>query len=121
MKVNTRLNKLKKSLPKHFCYFKDSNILVISEDKSILPFCFVIVDPEFPNHFLVSLAVDYPNSIQAAEIIVKASALSNIALTEPFYISVNSGKTYMDDEAYSQWDLDTIDLNSLAPLSPSVN
>lgn len=119
--MNKKLLKLQKSLNKYFTYFKDENILVISEDKSSLPFLFVIVDPNYPTHLILSVAIDYPASTLVLDIAALCSKLGRIAVSHNFYISPYSGATHLDDDAYRQWDLDTIDLEKLESPSKELN
>jgi hypothetical protein len=118
---NKILTKIQKKLNKYFTYFKDDNILVISEEKSVLPFAYLIADERYPNAILISLAVDYPQSINVAEIICLTSTIYRITLTEPFYICTSDGKTYFDEEAYTKWELDTIPLDKIEPLNKNVH
>lgn len=115
-----KLVKLQKHLNNFFTYFKDDNMLVISEDKSVLPFCYAIFDKKAANSILLSVAVDYPTSLNVAEIALKASTIHPTALTHVFYISTN-GTTYVDSDAYRQWDLDTIDMEQIQPVSAAIN
>lgn len=113
------LKKIQKRIPKYFSYFKDDHILAISEDKMQLPFCFLIDDDRYPNKVLLSLAVDYPNSINVANLIVLAKI--PMMLVQPFYISTTNGTTYIDDDAFHRWELEAINIEQLTPPTMSVN
>jgi hypothetical protein len=118
---NKHLLKIQKLLNNYFSYFKHDNILVISEDKAVLPFAYIIVDPGYKNTFLLSLAVDYPNSINVAQLILSVSKYYNLALSEPFFINPNDGITYFNDDAYKQWDLQSINLDKIEPASQELH
>ena len=118
---NPKLLKLQTKLKNFFTYFKDDGVLVVSEDKTTLPFLYAIVDKHSPESILLSISVDYPTSINVSEITIKSAQVSKTSLTHPFYISIQSGKTFIDDDAYRQWDLDSIDLNQLEAISEAIN
>lgn len=118
-----KLIKIEKLLSdKFFCYFKSDDILAISEDKATLPFMFIISDAGYKSNLLVSIAVDYPNSINVAEVCLAASTVSDCLLGEPYFISVaQEGKTFFGDEAFEAWDMSTIDLSDLEPENNLLN
>lgn len=116
-----KLAKLQKKLTNYFSYFKDHDILVVSEDKESLPFCYLIMTSDYPHTVLVSVAVDYPICNNVAEIVIHCSRAGNTSLTHPFYISPGTGTTFFDEAAFEQWDIDTIDLDKLTPLSQAIN
>lgn len=111
----TLLMKLQTKLTNFFTYFKDENILVVSEDKSQPPFMLLIVEPSHPKHILISIAVDFPNSISAAAVATEVRGMAPTQITKPFYISKTDGYTYIDDEAFDRWELESIDLDQLDP------
>ncbi len=86
-----------------------------------MPFLYAITVPEHPKHILISVAVDYPTSLNVSEIVISASQVAKVGLTEPFYISPQSGKTHMSQDAYEKWDIDSIDISALEPLSQAMN
>jgi hypothetical protein len=115
---NKDLLKLQKSIPHFFSYFKEENVLAISDNKDKLPFAFVINDDEYKFHLLLSIAIDYPNAEKAVELALYTNKIKPAAITESFYISQN-GTTYTGDEAYKYW---SIDLNySLNEIDPESN
>jgi hypothetical protein len=116
-----KLKEIQKLLTPYFSYFKDKQILAISEDKASLPFAFLINDKNYPNSLLLSIAVDYPNSITVVDLTLISSSISNILLSEAFYISPSDGKTYFGDNAYSRWDLEMLDLNGITPESKQLH
>ncbi len=115
--ANAKLIKIKKLLKNYFCYFKHPNVLVISEDKSVLPFAYIIVDKSHPASLLLSLAINYPTTINVAEVILVAQTIFPISLADPFYIAASDGKTYLNEDAYDMWGKESVDLSSIMPLS----
>ncbi len=118
---HTKLLNLQARLTNFFSYFKDDSVLVISEDKASLPFCYALIDDSHPRHILLSVAVDYPTSINVAEIALLSAKVGTTAITHSFYISTLSGKTYLDEEAHDQWELDGIDMEAIVPYSSAIN
>lgn len=108
---------IEKKLKNYFCYFKNDDILVISEDKSVLPFAYIINDYNYPDFLLLSLSIDYPNPIPVADITLIANKVKEVVLSEVFYISPSDGKTYFHDEAYERFELDNLPLEDLEPIS----
>lgn len=90
----------------YYCYFKDKDILVVAEDKSVLPFLYVLVDPHYKNTLLLSFAIDFPFPSRACVIGLELSNICNIAVAEDFYIS-KSGSTFWGDEANKILQFDT--------------
>jgi hypothetical protein len=119
--LNPHLKKAQAKLPNFFSYFKSDDVLIISEDKASLPFACLIFEQSIPDLLLLSICVDYPTSMNVAEIALVASKIYPTAITEPFYISPIDGKTYIDDEAYKKWDIDAIDLEKLPAASEQLN
>lgn len=119
---NKDLLKLQKKLKNFFSYFKDDNILAISEDKTTLPFALVIYDEEnFPDYFLLSVATDYNNCDVAIEVALWANKIKRSVLSDPFFIS-QTGNTYTGDEALSQYNLEVeLPLDKLKPLTNSLH
>lgn len=115
-----KLLKIQALLPNYFSYFKSDNVLTLSEDKTSPPFAYLITNYEYPKEVLLSISVDYPTCINIADLVIKITKVSEIGLSEPFYIS-NSGMTHFNDDAYDQWSLDSIDLNSMEPISQQLN
>lgn len=116
---NIYLNKLKEKLSHLYCYFKDDNILAISEDKTTLPFALVIHDKEnYKEYLLLSLATDYPNCEYAVEVALWANKILPTVLSEPFFIS-SDGTTYTGNDARSQWNLETLPLDKMESPSKS--
>lgn len=114
---NKYLRKIQKLLKNYFCYFKHPNILVVSEDKAVLPFAYLIIDENYPGKLLLSVAVDYPTSLNVAEIALISNNILPVMLSDVFYISSTNGNTYFNEDAYNRWDGETIDLNLLTPIS----
>lgn len=112
-----KLRAIKKDLKNFFCYFKDDSILAISEDKIQLPFAFLILDPAHPKELLLSLAVDYPTSVNAVSIALTAGKRGQVSLTQPFYISMTNGDTYLGTEALDRWDMESINMELVEPLN----
>ena len=96
-----KLVKIQNKLNNYFSYFKDDDILVISDDKDSLPFCYIIIASDHPKNILVSIAIDYPISTNVAEIIIHCGRIGDVALTHPFYISPGTGTTFFDEAALS--------------------
>lgn len=101
------INKAEKFLSKldYFCYFKDNNVLMVSEDKALLPFMSVISDDRFPASLIMSIAVDYPKSSSCCQIVLNLNKFVDIRLTEEFYVAKN-GNTYFGEEAHKFYDYD---------------
>ena len=114
MMPHPTLLKIQAKLPNFFTYFRDDNILAISEDNMQLPICFLVLEKK---KVMIFLAVDYPNSIKVAHIVLASSSIVKSYITNTFYISMTNGATYLDDEAYDRWDLESINLNELEPES----
>lgn len=108
-------------LPEFFTFFKNNNILVVSEDKASLPFALLVYENEHPNVLLVSLAIDYPDSVVVAHMILALSQKMNIALSDVFYISPSDGHTHFNEEAYDKWQLSQFDLGKIPALSEEVH
>lgn len=115
---NKYLRRVRKALPSYFCYFKADNILVLSEDKSVLPFAYLIHDPiANPNFLLLSLAVDYPHSERAVEVALIANTVLRVALTENFFVS-QTGNTYIGQEAFKHYEIECeLPLQDIEPSS----
>ena len=110
---------LSKELNVHFyCYFKNNKMLAISEDKASLPFAIIVKER---SKYLISLALDYPVTFNVAKICLVAPNHCGLNLAESFYISPKSGHTFFGDEAGNQWDLDTLDISLVEPISQSLN
>lgn len=118
---HAQLRELKSKLGHFYCYFKSDNILTIAEDKAVLPFIQVICDENYPNHFLLSVAVDYPDSERAVEVALWANSIKSTVLTEAFFISAN-GSTYTGLEAHNQFELEQVyPLDKMLPLTDSLH
>lgn len=104
---DSSLTQLKLKLENFYCYFKDDNILTISEHKDVLPFMQVICDSNYPNLFLLSIALDYPDSERAVEVALWANSIKSTALTEAFFTSLN-GSIYSGEEAHRQFELEKV-------------
>lgn len=118
MNFDPILLKVKKKLNNYFCYFKHENILVISEDKAVLPFAYLIHDKETHPHFLlISLAIDYPNTYNVAEITLLSNSVKRVALGEQFFIS-KDGTTYLGEDAHKYYSIETqLSIEDLEPTS----
>jgi hypothetical protein len=112
------LKKVQKKLKQYFSYFKHDNILVISEDKTVLPFAYLIIDENnYRGYMLLSLAVDYPYSEKAVELALIANLVRPVALSEQFFIA-QSGTTYIGKDAHKQFQIETeLPLEDIEPLS----
>lgn len=115
-----KLKKISKVLNNFFSYFKDDNILVVAEDKSVLPFLYIISDNTASNALLLSIAVDYPNAVFVADVVLKCSPIAKLALSEAFYIDAE-GKTHFGPEAYVKWDLDNVEFTKVKPISEKIH
>lgn len=107
--MNYLMLKAKKELKKKglFCYFKNNNILVVSEDKATMPFLYVIWDDEnYPKNFMLSLAVDYPKASTVAHVVILLNAFCKVLITEDFYIS-KLGSTHWGEDAHALYAYDT--------------
>lgn len=97
--------------------FKHDNVLSISEEKDELPFSYFLYDSTYPDFILLSIAVDYPNAIRMADVIVKATKVTGkVVLAEPFFIS-NDGVTYLGEDAYDAHTAETTGLDDMEPAS----
>ena len=115
---NKYLNKIRNNLNGFFCYFKDKDILVISEDKSVMPFAYLISDEiNYPGKLLLSLATDFPFCDKAVHVALCANRVRETVLSDQFFIS-NSGITYLGEEAdrYHQLEID-LPLDQIMPLT----
>jgi len=104
----------------YFTYFKHDNILVVAEDKTVLPFAYLIIDEHYPDEVLLSLSINYSNSINVAQCIINISNMYKVLLSDVFYIS-SDGRTYFNEEAYDRWDIDLINLDKIEPLNKHVH
>lgn len=111
MKLNKYLKMVRKEIPQYFSYFKDANILVVSESKEVLPFAYIIRDVNTPSHLLLSIAVDYPFSQNVVELALATNKIKPVAISDEFYIA-KSGNTHLGDDALKYYDLDSIDLDN---------
>lgn len=115
MPDNSLLKSIK--LPNYFTYFKENNILAISEDKSSLPFAFLIIEDEYKDLILLSISLT-ADPVLSADIALQASLFNEIMLIEAFYVSEVDGMTYFGNEATRQYNLENeIDLMQIE--SPS--
>ena len=83
----------------------------------MLPFITFIIQSNIPKNFLISIAVNYPTSISVADIIIEANKIQPVLLSEPYYVSSSDGKTYFNEDAYRQWDLESVPMDDLTPIS----
>lgn len=96
-------------------------MLAISEDKTLLPFAFIVEDENFPGLFVMSIAVNYTNSEKAVELALWASKIRLTALMEPFYIAQN-GVTHSGENAYKYWDIDVqLPIDLVEPISEELH
>ncbi len=77
---------------------------------------YVICDENHKDTLLVSIAVDYPTSINVGLIILAAVSVLKVTMIGPFYISSN-GKKYLNNDAHSRWEMETLELNDINPAS----
>lgn len=103
-----------------FCYFKDDNVLVVSEDKAVLPFAFLIKDSNYPDFLLLSLAVDFPFCEKAVSLALQCNNIRKVTLTEQFYIS-QDGVTYLGDDALKYHQLETVPLEKIETISNTLH
>ena len=115
---NKYLKKIKSNLTGFFCYFKDKDILVISEDKSVMPFAYLISDEvNYPGKLLISFAIDFPFSEKAAYVALCANRVKPVVISEQFYIAQN-GTTYIGKDASKYFEIDVeLPLDQLQPES----
>lgn len=106
---------IQKRLGKFCSIFQGDNVLAISEHKKALPFMYAICDANYKHKVLISIAVDYPNSINVALIIMNLIEISSLLLIGPFYISSQLGKKYINEEAFERWAIETLELNDIVP------
>lgn len=121
MVENTHLLKVQKALKNFFTYFKEDNILVISEDKTTAPFAYIINDATHPTALLLSVSIDYPHSNNVAEIALASSSVRKTQLSDCFFISSVDGSTYFEEEAFERWELESLDLSKVEPLSKNLH
>ncbi len=116
--VNKHLKRVKLALSGYFCYFKHQDVLVIAEDKSVLPFAYLIAsEPGHPGQLLLSVAIDYSSSDKVANIALVANKVMPVVISESFYVS-KMGVTHMGEEAERYFDMDTfLPLEELDPES----
>lgn len=120
MKLPT-VNKIKTSLKEYFTYSKTSDIVVVSLDKTELPFAYIIEDSGYPNNLLISFAVNFPIANVVADLVLKVNKIKNVLVTENFYIS-NSGHTLWGQEAVERFHIDNfVDLETLEAVSEELN
>lgn len=120
MKDNT-LKKIQRALKNYFTYTKDDGIIVVSLDKSELPFAYIVEDVALPKILLISFAVDFPLCNLAANVVLEVNKIKEVVLAENFYIS-NSGDTFWGTEAERLFELDNfVDLESLEAASEELN
>jgi hypothetical protein len=81
--------------------FKDDNAIEICTNPKALPFAFVVVQKDFPNTFLLSLATDLTDSLSSAIVAIVLSRVTNTELVEGFYIDRES-ETHWGDAAYKK-------------------
>lgn len=114
---NKDLTQVNKLLNKYFSYYKSANVLVVSEDKAVLPFAYIINDKTHPNHLLLSIAVDYPYSERCVELALLVNSVKPVALTEQFFIAQN-GTTYLGSDADKYYSLESdYPINDIQPFS----
>lgn len=113
--MNAFLLKSKKLLEQdYFVYQPDDNVLVISNDKTELPFMKIIWDENYPHNLLLSFATDFPLSSLASSLTLQLNNIKEVKLLEDYYIAKN-GNMYFGDEAakFYMWDtqisLDDVD------------
>lgn len=117
---NKILKKVSKSLASHFTYFKHDNILVVSEDKTQLPFAYIVYDNRYPNTLLLSLSLDYFNIHSVSDVVIATSQIYEVNSSESFYIS-KDGTTHFSEDAYYYFDLENNKLKDLTPISNAIN
>lgn len=117
MRVKKDLRSVKKLLTNYFCYFKHADVLVISESKEVLPFAYLVHDPDHPKVFLLSLAVDYPYTEKAVEVSLLANHIRPVIISDAFFIA-QTGTTHVGDEAqyYHEMEVD-LPIADVFPLS----
>lgn len=120
MKSNL-IKKIQTALNNYFTYSKTGAIIVVSLDKTELPFAYIIEDFNYPNCLLVSFAVDFPICDIAAQLVLDINKIKKVLVSENFYIS-NTGITFWGDEAFERFNIDNfIDLESLEAVSEELN
>lgn len=115
--MNKRLAKIESALKDYFCYYKSDDILVVSEDKSTLPFAFFIQEISVPNTVVMALAVDYSDCFAVSQVSILAATATSVVLGEVFYISPKNGETHFGEEALNQFDLENFDITDVVPIS----
>lgn len=122
MKVNKLLKTLRTQFKNmnFFTYFKAPNVLAIAMDGATLPLVFITKEKSFPG-----VMVNYSETLQDNEIIgIISETLSfhcPFIVNESFYHS-QSGKLYWGDNA-KMYNLleNTIDLNTVVPLTDAIH
>lgn len=119
---NKYLKKVQKHLKGYFSYFKHNDILVISEDKSVMPFAYIMSDEvNYPGILLLSLAIDFPFSEKAVDLALKANRVLPVAISDKFFVS-QMGTTYIGDDADKYYEIETqLPLQEIDPASPNVH
>lgn len=119
---NKYLKNVQKNLKGFFCYFKAENVLVVSEDKSVMPFAYIIADElNYPDTLLLSVAVDFPFAEKVVHVALCANRIQKVALTDQFFIGQN-GVTYMGEEADKYYEIETeCPLEEIEPLCSNVH
>ncbi len=112
------IKKIKESLKNYFLFEKAPGIIVVSLDKSELPFAY-LVDTE--EGLLISFAVDFIACSIATNVALEVNKIKEVVLAENFYIS-NAGNTHWGEEAERLFNMDNlIDLENIQAASEELN
>lgn len=118
---NKHLKLVKSALSNYFSYFKSPNILVVSEDKSVLPFAYVIVEKAHPDHLLLSLAIDYPFPDRVVDLALIVNNIKTVALADGFFVA-QTGNTYLGEEAHHYYQIETeVPIKDIDPSSGTLH
>lgn len=114
---NKNLIVLQTALKNYFTYFKTKDVLAVCDDNSSLPFAYLIFNKKNKPNLLLSLAIDYANSMSVANLVLIISPFHNVLIGEPFYFSQVDHKIYFNDSAYVQRNLELLPLDKMVPIS----
>lgn len=114
----SNIKKIKESLKNYFLFEKAPGIIVVSLDKSELPFAYLV---DGDNEVLISFAVDFMACNIAANVVLEVNKIKEVVLAENFYIS-NNGDTFWGNEAEKMFEIDNnVDLEDVQAISEELN
>lgn len=101
--MNKLLKKVGVLLKPQFTYFKDENLLAVSEDKTTAPYAFII--SEKPGHLYLSFRIDYPFITNCVQMALDIAKLSKVTQAEGFFIS-KLGQIHFGDDAMKYYEFE---------------